>query len=450
MDTPSTGPDQERPPVSRTKAIRDGLWDRIVSFDNLWQAARESRKGKRFRQSAAGFERCLGQNLTALRDQLLAGSYQPGPYTTFTIYEPAKRLISAAPYRDRVVHHALCRVIEPLFEPAFVFDSYANRKAQSAKGSAVRSTNSPGTLAAASVAREFFRSGQGTTRPFSRSGTLAAASVAREFFRRNRRGDPPIVQELSTAVPFCASLQNCKGTHAALDRATHYARRYPYVLQCDIRLFFPSLDHRILLQRLQRRIACFQTLGLCSTILNNSNPQEPAEFYFDGDDLFTPFERRRGLPIGNLTSQFWANVYMDPFDHYVKDDLGVKGYVRYVDDFLLFADSKAELHDLRELLDRRLAGEFRLLLHPRKTRIYPVSEGIPFLGFRVFPTHRRLLPASVKRARRRLGELSGDDPLLVRDRVRAWIAHARHGDTYGLRRHLLRALVLRPHNEPGS
>lgn len=223
--------------MARSRAVSEGLWEQIVSFDNLWQAARLARKGKRFCHSAARFERDLGQNLTALADELTTGTYQPGPYTTFTIYEPAKRLISAAPYRDRVVHHALCQVIEPLFESAFVFDSYANRQG--------------------------------------------------------------------------------KGTHAALDRATYFARRFPFVLQCDIRLFFPGIDHQILLRRLQRRIACPLTLQLCQRILENSNPQEPADFYFEGDDLFTPHERRRGLPIGNLTSQFWANVAMDPFDHFV-------------------------------------------------------------------------------------------------------------------------------------
>ena len=102
--------------MGRSKPVSEGLWDRIVSFDNLWHAARLARKGKRMLESAGRFERNLGQNLTALQDELSSGTYRPGEYTTFTIYEPAKRMISAAPYRDRVVHHALCGVIEPLFE----------------------------------------------------------------------------------------------------------------------------------------------------------------------------------------------------------------------------------------------------------------------------------------------------------------------------------------------
>ena len=337
------------------------MWEAVASFDNLWEAARLARRGKRFRHAAALFDRDLGPNLLRLLDQLRSGAYRPGGYSTFTIFEPARRLISAAPYRDRVVHHALCQVIEPIFERGFIFDSYANRRG--------------------------------------------------------------------------------KGTHAALDRVTHYARRFPYVLQGDLRLFFPSLDHQILLDRLRRRLGSHpRVMDLCALILANSNPQEPAEFYFPGDDLFTPSSRRRGLPIGNLTSQFWANVYLDPFDHFVKDDCGVKGYVRYVDDFLLFAEDKAALHRLAERCGDKLAS-LRLPLHPRKTRIYPVTEGIPFLGFRVWPSHRRLLPGSVKRARRRLARLE-----TLADGVpsiRAWIAHAAHGNTYGLRRTLLAPVSIR-------
>lgn len=337
-------------------------WAELVSFDNLWQAARRARAGKRLRDAAARFERNLGPNLTTLRDELMSGAYRPGPYNTFTIYEPARRLISAAPYRDRVVHHALCAVIEPAFERGFIYDSYANRKG--------------------------------------------------------------------------------KGTHKALDRTTQYARQFEYVLQCDIRLFFPSLDHQILVARLARRIGDADIRRLCGLILDNSNVQETADFYFPGDDLFSPFERRRGLPIGNLTSQFWANVYMDPLDHFIKDDLGVKGYLRYVDDFLLFGASKRQLEEWRETIAKRAGERMRLVLHPRKTRIFPVTEGIPFLGFRVWPTHRRLLPDAVKRARRRLAKLA-DEPATARARLEAWIAHATHGDTWGLRWHLFRDLVLR-------
>ena len=347
---------------------KETLFEKLASFENLYRAACQARRGKRFQHSVARFNHDLASNLVELRDGLLEGSYQPGPYRTFEIYEPARRFISAAPYRDRVVHHALCNVIEPLFERSFLFDSYANRID--------------------------------------------------------------------------------KGTHKALDRCTHYARRYRYVFQGDVRLFFPSIDHQVLIERLCRRIWDERVMNLVRMIVEHSNPQPAADFYFPGDNLFTPFERRKGLPIGNLTSQFLANVYLDPIDHYFKDDLAAPGYIRYVDDFLVFSNDKQQLDVWRDASRQRLA-RMRLLLNERKSRIYPVEEGIPFLGFRVFPHLRRLLPGSVKRARRRLERLAGEyskreiEMAAVSRSVAAWVAHAEHGNTEGLRRKVLENIVFR-------
>ena len=331
------------------------LFDALASFENLYRAARDARRGKRFQPAVARFHYDVARSLVELRDELVEGRYRPGPY------------------RDRVVHHALCNVIEPLFERSFIFDSYANRVG--------------------------------------------------------------------------------KGTHRALDRCTEYARRFRYVLQADIRLFFPSVDHEILLGRLARRIHDPRVMELARAIVGHSNVQPPADFYFPGDNLFTPFERRKGLPIGNLTSQFWANVYLDPFDHHFRDDLGVPGYIRYVDDFLVFSDSKAALAAWLEVVRLQL-DRVRLTLNERKTSIYPVSEGIPFLGFRVFPRCRRLLSKLVKRARRRLERLakasqSGQvDMKTVSRSVAAWIAHAAHGDTRGLRRCLFGSVAFRSGGRP--
>ena len=148
--------------------------------------------------------------------------------------------------------------------------------------------------------------------------------------------------------------------------------------------------------------------------------------------------RPRGLPIGNLTSQFWANCYLNPFDHFVKRELRCRGYLRYVDDFLLFADDKRTLWAWRAAIVERLA-RLRLTIHadahPR-----PVSEGIPFLGFVVFPTHRRLKRRNGVAYRRRFRALvaaygAGEIPLeRVDASARGWANHARYGDTQGLRR----------------
>ncbi len=168
--------------------------------------------------------------------------------------------------------------------------------------------------------------------------------------------------------------------------------------------------------------------------------------WFPGDDL-TAALRPRGLPIGNLTSQFWANVYLNGFDHFVKRDLKCPGYIRYVDDFLLFGDDKAQLHAWRAACIDYLAG-LRLRLHEGRAQVYPVPNGIPFLGFRVYPGHRRLKRRNGLKFQRRftvmLGQLArrgiGLDQL--RATVRGWINHARYGDTYGLRRAILSGQVI--------
>jgi retron-type reverse transcriptase len=344
------------------------LYPKVCDWNNLYRAWRKARRGKRGCAPAATFEFDLEGNLCRLQRELKSKSYRPGAYSSFYIHEPKRRLISAAPFRDRVVHHALCNVIEPLFERRFIDGSYANR--------------------------------------------------------RN------------------------KGTHCALDRCQAFARRYRYALQCDVVQFFPSIDHRVLRATLGRVIADPEVMGLVDLIVASGEGALSDEYdvvWFPGDDLLSPI-RPRGLPIGNLTSQFWANCYMDPFDQYVKRELRCKGYLRYVDDFALFADDKATLWAWREAVVEYLA-RLRLTIHPG-AHPRPVTEGMPFLGFVVYPTHRRLKRRSVVRYRRRLrrvlrayraGEIS-------RDRVRAsilgWINHARYGDTWGLRRAVFSETVL--------
>jgi RNA-directed DNA polymerase len=340
------------------------LYPDLTSFENLYLAFRKASKGKRGQIPPAEFEFSLEKNLLQLQGELQKQTYQPGPYHSFYIRDPKRRLISAAPFRDRVVHHALCSVIEPLFERTFIGDSYANRRD--------------------------------------------------------------------------------KGTHRALDRAQGFARRYPYVLQCDIRQFFPSVDHSILRAVLGCKIADPQVLWLCDRILESGVgvlAEEYEMLYFSADDLFAA-TRPRGLPIGNLTSQFWANVYLNELDQFVKRVLGCRAYLRYVDDFLLFSDQKRQLWEWKDVIGEFLAG-LRLTLHADRSTVYPVTNGIPFLGFQLFPTHRRLKRRNGMAFARRLriwrrqvvlGELKITD---LNARVQGWIAHAQHGDTWGLRRALL-------------
>ena len=345
------------------------LYPQIYELENLWLAWRRARRGgKRKSPSVAAFEFDLEANLLALHEELRDRTYRPGSYRHFTIREPKVRRISAAPFRDRVVHHALMQVTWPIFEARMVHDSYACRVG--------------------------------------------------------------------------------KGTHRAIDRAQEFSRRYPYVLQCDVVQFFPAVDHAILRAQLARHIACPDTLWLLDRILASGQGVLDRHYdmvWFPGDDLFA-VSRARGLPIGNLTSQNWANVYLNDLDQFVKHELRCHAYLRYADDFLLFADDKQLLWSWRDAIIDRLA-DLRLTLHHERAQVFPVTAGIPWLGFRVFPTHRRLKRQNVKAFGRRLraqrdayhaGQVTVDQ---IRQSLQAWIAHASHADTYRLRRSLFKQVT---------
>lgn len=233
-----------------------------------------------------------------------------------------------------------------------------------------------------------------------------------------------------------------KGTHRAVDRFTEFARRNRNVLKTDLRKYFPSMDHVILCGKIERKIKCPGTLWLIRLIIDGSNPQEEIVQYFPGDDLFEPFRRRRGIPIGNLTSQFFANLYLNDFDHFVKESLRCRHYLRYVDDITVFGDDKAWLWDMKRRMEDFLDCE-RLSLHENKTFVIPVAEGVDHLGYRVFPDHRRLRKDNgyrFARKLRRMRLLYGEGRATLKEidaSVQSWIGHARHADTWGLRRRIL-------------
>ena len=340
------------------------LYPQIYDFGNLYAAFLAARKGKRDRVAVASFEFDLERNLLQLEAELRDQTYRPGSYTNFTIYEPKRRLVSAAPFRDRVVHHALCQVIEPIWEARFIPTSFACRKG--------------------------------------------------------------------------------KGTHRALDQCHAWVRQYRYAFQGDIVKYFPSIDHQILRGLLARRIADQQTLWLIDQILDSGAGILADEYpmtYFPGDDLFVVL-RPRGLPIGNLTSQFWANVYLHELDKFVKYQLRCPAYLRYMDDFALFSNDKAQLHTWKAAVCDFSATHLRVVLHPRKSLVFPVKVGVDFCGFRIYPTHRRLRRSSIRRFVQRFrrqreayrrSEMSLEKMTVS---VRSWIAHAAHGDTWHLRQRL--------------
>jgi retron-type reverse transcriptase len=236
------------------------------------------------------------------------------------------------------------------------------------------------------------------------------------------------------------------GTHRALRRFTSFARSSRYILQCDIRKYFPSIDHEILKSLLRRKLKCKETLWLADTIIDNSNEQDPVLDHFPGDDLLTPLQRRRGLPIGNLTSQFFANIYLNGFDHFIKEHLKAAKYVRYVDDFALFSDDWEFLAEARVAIENYLA-QLRLKIHPVKSQLFETRHGANFLGFRILPDRIRVRTENLRRARRRLRRMQRDyaqgkmREQEVSQSIQSWVAHLEHGDTWKLRQQIFATLV---------
>jgi hypothetical protein len=315
-----------------------------VSFEALRKAARRAALGKRDREEVARFLCDLEPEVLQLERELKEGSWRPGAYRTFTINDPKERTISAAPFRDRVVHHAVCAALGPVIERRLIDDTFACRKG--------------------------------------------------------------------------------KGTLGALRRAQLFARRHGYSLNLDISRFFDSVDHSILKKILRSVVKDQSFLSLLDTIVESGG--------IEG----------RGLPIGNLTSQWFANLYLDGLDHFVKETLRVPGYVRYMDDLLLFAGSKARLRKAYRAVQEWLASERGLQLKERVARLAPTYEGLPFLGWQVYPGQLRRRRESLRRSVRRLrwreaqwqsGQLSTEKLVQAHSSV---YAHLSCGGTLGLRRRL--------------
>jgi hypothetical protein len=193
------------------------------------------------------------------------------------------------------------------------------------------------------------------------------------------------------------------GTHAAVRRATAWRSTYRWFVHLDVAKYFPTVDHAILFAQLQRDLACPRTLELCARIVAAGAAASGPRWHFPGDDLFTPSSRAIGLPIGNLTSQHFANRYLSPVDHRVKDRLRVRPYLRYMDDMLLFGDDRAALHGLARAVEDACHRQ-RLRLHPWE--VMPTREGVTFLGYRMLPGQMRVRRSSVARAEARLTRLA--------------------------------------------
>ncbi len=334
----------------------DHLWPQIITFENLHTAYLKARRGKRFSPDVLAFSADLEESLLSIQEDLVSKRYRTSAYRCFFVYEPKKRMIAALPFRDRVVHHALCNVIEPIWEARFIDDNYACRVG--------------------------------------------------------------------------------KGTHAAADRLTAFLRRahrqwgQVYVLKLDVKSYFPSVNHEILMELIRRKITCRDTLWLVGEIVQS----------WRGDE-------GKGLPIGNLTSQLLANVYLHELDMFVKHNLRARYYLRYMDDTLVVHQDKGWLQQAKRSIGVFLGTRLALELNS-KSNVFPAEQGVPFLGYRIWRTHRLLKKENVQRVRRRLQALAwryatgGVDLATVDASVQSWLGHARHACTYGLRRRLFGEFVL--------
>jgi len=321
------------------------LYERIAEPENLRLAFLKAIRGKRGKAEILAYAANLDANLRLLRDQLLDERVDVGHYHFFTVHDPKERVICAASFPERVLHHAIMNVCEPVLEHYAIHDSYACRTG--------------------------------------------------------------------------------KGMHAAVFRAQTFTRRFSWYLKLDIRQYFASIDHETVMSLLERRIKDKAVLRLIRTILDTYCVTAGC-----------------GLPIGNLLSQHLANFYLGHLDHWVKETLRVRGYVRYMDDFVLWADGKdtlkTHLDDIRGFVD----SELRLMLNDN-TQLNRSVRGVPFLGYRVFPHRLTLGPRARRRFARKLrgyenewttGNWSETD--LARH-MEALLSYVRFADTLGLRQRII-------------
>src|SRR3989339_248340 len=272
------------------------LYEDICNYENLEKAFTKARKHKTLKPYIIEFEEKLKENLLQLQEELITQTYKPRPLKTFIIRGPKTRKISKSDFRDRVIHHAICNIIEPIFDKTFIYDSYANRIMK---------------------------------------GTLKAIERFDEFKRKVS-----------------------KNNHKAC-----------YFLKADIKHYFDTVDHQILFNILARKIEDEKVIWLIKQIFDNHKT----------------IESGKGMPLGNLTSQFFANVYLNELDQFVKHKLKAKQYIRYVDDFVILHHSEEKLAEWKEKIVGFLRENLLLDLHPEKTRIILSDHGVDFLGLKIFP-----------------------------------------------------------------
>ena len=328
------------------------LYKEVTSLDNLFQAWEEFKKGKRKKIEVGNLERHLEDNIFELHKDLENKTYRHSEYTGFYIRDPKVRHIHKAVVKDRIVHHALFKVLTSLFEPTFIADSFSCRK------------------------------GYGTHKGFKKL-IKYSRKVSRNY------------------------TQDC------------------WALKCDIKRFFDSVDHDILLGLIEHRIKDPDIIWLLEEIIRSFE-----------------IERGEGIPIGNLTSQLFSNIYLNELDQFIKKELKVKHYVRYADDFILLDKNKDALlgavEDIKIFLDRQL----KLSLHPKKISLRKLFWGIDFVGYIALPHHQVLRTKTKKRIFRKLKEGVEDFKIgkiqeeTLSQSIQSYLGILKHANTYKLEKEI--------------
>lgn len=346
--------------VGRITKSHNNLYSFVCSEENLENAFRKARKGKSDRTYVKEFESDLNGNISQLKKELETQTYQPRPTKTFVIRDPKTRVITVPDFRERVVHHAICSVIGPIFEKSFIYDSYANRKLK---------------------------------------GALKAIQRFDYFKRKLTKNGKPV------------------------NRAKSKNMVIGYALKCDIRHYFPSVDHEIMIRLIKKKIKDKGFLWLIEQIIRSHGGKQPG----------------KGMPLGNLTSQYFANIYLNELDKFVKHKLKAKYYIRYLDDFLILGKSKQTLENYKKQIDSFLKINLFVEIHTEKSKIIPLHKGVIFLGFKVFYYHRLLKKTNLKNFQEKISKMHSvhiDNHLsydAIYDFVESWLAHAKNANTYKLR-----------------
>ncbi len=343
------------------------LYEKLCSWKNLEEAYTKARKHKSHNRAVLEFEKNKNENLNKIMTKLRDKNYSPIHLKRFVLRDPKTRIICVSDFSDRIIHHALVNVLQPIFEPRFIHDSYASQKGK---------------------------------------GTHSALKRFELFVRQLTKN----------------------GTQTSYDK--HHSIE-GFVLKADIKQYFNNVNHELLLSIISEKIKDSDVLRLCRIILQNYQ--------------LTTFGK--GMPLGNWTSQFFANIYLNKLDQFVKHKLQAKYYIRYVDDFIILHSSKPQLEKWQKQVGNFLQKELKLELHPQKSKVTPLSRGIDFLGFKCFHNHKILRKRNVRKRLRKLEEQKNEynqkliDASDIFTSLQGWNAYAIHANTYNLRRTIMNKVL---------